>query len=265
MVSKPRPVHSLSLEWEHVRVQSVFKLLQQRNKAKTTVIRSPAAVIFDVEGTLIDCVPLVLESWRECLHNAGHHFSIQDLHPYSGMDGARMLEQLLPKEPEALRRQLLEEQGRRYRTAFLRLARPFTGVRQLVEGLKGWGIAVGLATTCKSDELAAYDEHLRIRPLVDAIVCGEAVKHGKPDPALLRDCLTALGIKDASTTIAVGDTPYDAEAAKGAGIGSVGVLTGGYSRQALLEAGCEQILDTVTALTRLWHSEPGPVRMQTPA
>lgn len=228
-------------------------------------MRKPAAVIFDVEGTLVDCVPLVLESWRETLLEAGHSFSLQELQPYSGMDGDWMLERLLPTQPQSVRQQLLEEQGRRYRADFLRVARPFAGVRQLIQGLNGWGVLVGLATTCKHDELVAYDEHLQIRSLTDAVVCGEAVKHGKPDPALLRDCLTALGIKDASTTIAVGDTPYDAMAAKGAGIGSVGVLTGGFPRQALLEAGCEQVLDAVTALTRLWRSEPGPVRMQTPA
>jgi HAD superfamily hydrolase (TIGR01509 family) len=220
------------------------------------VIRSPAAVIFDVEGTLIDCVPLVLESWRETLHKAGHPFSVQDLQPYSGMDGAWMLERLLPAEPADVRQQLLEEQGRRYRTDFLRLARPFAGVRELVEGLKAWGVAVGLATTCKGDELAAYDERLQVRPLADAIVCGDAVKHGKPDPALLRDCLTALGIEDPSAAIAVGDTPYDAIAAKGAGMRCVGVLTGGFTRQALQAAGCDEVLDRVIALTCLWRGEP---------
>jgi HAD superfamily hydrolase (TIGR01509 family) len=225
------------------------------------VIRSPAAVIFDVEGTLIDCVPLVLESWRETLHKAGHLFSVQDLQPYSGMDGAWMLERLLPLEPVDVRQQLLEEQGRRYRTDFLRLARPFAGVRELVEGLKAWGVAVGLATTCKGDELAAYDERVQVRPLADAIVCGEAVKHGKPHPALLRDCLTALGVDDSSAVIAVGDTPYDAIAAKGAGMRCVGVLTGGFTRQSLQAAGCDEVLDRVVTLTCLWRGEAAQLRM----
>jgi len=219
--------------------------------------RSPAAVIFDVEGTLIDCVPLVLESWRQTLDEAGHPFAVQDLQPYSGMDGAWMLERLLPTEPDEVRQQLLKDQGERYRTAFLRLARPFTGVRELIEDLKGRGMAVGLATTCKSDELTAYDEHLQIRPVADAIVCGEAVKHGKPDPALLSGCLRTLGIDDPLTAVAIGDTPYDAIAAKKAGMRCVGVLTGGFSQQALLAAGCEHVVDQVTAIGHLWRSEAG--------
>jgi phosphoglycolate phosphatase-like HAD superfamily hydrolase len=220
--------------------------------------RRPAAVIFDVEGTLIDCVPLVLESWRQTLDEAGHPFTIQDLHPYSGMDGSWMLERLLPKESEDVRQQLLEKQGERYRTAFLPLARPFTGVHELIEELKGRGVAVGLATTCKTDELVAYDEHVQIRQLVDAIVCGESVQHGKPDPALLRDCLSMLGIDhDPSTAIAIGDTPYDAIAARKAATRCAGVLTGGFSQQALLAAGCEHVADRVTAIGRLWRSEPG--------
>jgi phosphoglycolate phosphatase-like HAD superfamily hydrolase len=219
------------------------------------VVRSPAAVIFDVESTLIDCVPLVLESWRETLHNAGHPFSVPELQPYSGMDGALMLERLLPTEPAHVRQQLLEEQGRRYRAVFLRLAAPFAGVRELVEGLKTWGVAVGIATTCKPDELAAYDERLQVRPLADAIVCGDTVKHGKPDPTLLCDCLTALGVSDSSAAIAVGDTPFDAMAAQDAGVRCVGVLTGGFTRESLKAAGCDEVLDRVTSLTRLWRAE----------
>jgi len=235
-------------------------LLPQLNKAQATVTSSPAAVIFDVEGTLIDCVPLVLESWRQTLDEAGHAFSVQDLHPYSGMDGSWMLERLLPTEPEKVRQQLLQDQGERYRTAFLPLARPFAGAHQVIEDLKGWGIAVGLATTCKSDELTAYDEHLRARGLADAIVCGEAVQHGKPDPALLRDCISRLGMDDPAAAIAIGDTPYDAIAAGKAGIHSAGVLTGGFSRQALLAAGCEQVVDQLTAIARFWRNEAGQHR-----
>ena len=217
--------------------------------------RGPIAVVFDVEGTLIDCVPLVLESWRETLHEAGHRFSVQDLQPYSGLDGAWMLEQLLPLESSDARAQLLEAQGRRYRSHFLRHARPFPGVRELFERLKGWDVAIGLATTCKGDELAAYDESLQVRSLADAVVCGEAVKHGKPDPALLRHCLDMLHIVKASTALAVGDTPYDVMAAQGAGMRSAGVLTGGFTEQSFLAVGCDQVIERVGSLTRLWHSE----------
>jgi phosphoglycolate phosphatase-like HAD superfamily hydrolase len=142
---------------------------------------APVIVVFDVEGTLIDCVPLILESWRETLQQVGHSFTHLDLQPFSGMDGAWMLEQLLPKDSQDTRHRLLKAQGELYERDFIGRAQPFPGVRQLFEGLKQDGILIGLATTCQRDELAVYDQRMNVLALTDVVACGETVKHGKPD------------------------------------------------------------------------------------
>jgi phosphoglycolate phosphatase-like HAD superfamily hydrolase len=72
--------------------------------------------------------------------------------------------------------------------------------------------------------------------LTDVVACGEMVKHGKPHPSLFQICLTRLQIADASLSVAIGDTPYDAEAAGKLGMRSAGVLTGGFSAKTLQEA-----------------------------
>jgi phosphoglycolate phosphatase-like HAD superfamily hydrolase len=90
--------------------------------------------------------PSFLESWRETLQQAGHSFTHLDLQPFSGMDGAWMLEQLLPKDSQDTRQRLLKVQGELYERDFMDRAQPFPGVRQLFEGLKQDGILIGLAT-----------------------------------------------------------------------------------------------------------------------
>ena len=218
----------------------------------------PLAGIFDVEGTLIDCVPLQLESWRATLNEAGHSFTYVDLQPFSGMDGQWMLDHLLPEQTPEYKQRLLKAQGESYRRDFLGRAEPLPAVRQLFEALKQNRVLIGIATTCQKDELAAYNERLNILELTDVVACGEMVKHGKPDPGLFLSCLTRLQIPDLSRTVAIGDTPYDANAAKKVGMLSVGVTTGGFSEQALHAAGCDEVIEQVKDLGALWLSLAQP-------
>jgi len=212
----------------------------------------PQAVVFDIEGTLVDCLSLTLESWRQILQEAGYQVSHQDLQPWFGMDGMWMLNRLLPRESSQTKECLVKAQGERYRRQFLQRAQPFAGVRNLFATLKQDRVLIGIATTCQKEELALYDQRLGIRDLTDAMVCGEAARHGKPDPSLFEQCLRGLGIAQASQAIAVGDTPYDAVAAKNLGMVSAGVLTGGFSARALTEAGCDHVLKEVQDLRSIW-------------
>ncbi len=223
-------------------------------------------IIFDVEGTLVDCVALQLESWRETLASAGHSFTHADLQPFSGMDGGGMLEQLLPAESPETRQQLLKAQGEAYRKDFLPRVKGFPGVRALFESLKEAGVLVGIATTCQKDDLHAYDQILRVLELTDAVACGEMVKHGKPDPALFQLCLETLKVAAPASAVAVGDTPYDAIAAAQIGMRAVGVLTGGFSGTALTEAGCTEVLQSVQEARHLWTTKatrlPPPIPLK---
>ncbi|MBV8741405.1 MAG: HAD family hydrolase [Sinobacteraceae bacterium] len=210
------------------------------------------AAIFDVEGTLVDCVPLQLESWRATLAAAGHTFSLAELQSYSGMDGTWMLDQLLPEESADTRQQLVKHQGELYKAEYLDRVQPFPAVRDLFVTLKQQGVALGIATSCQPDELHAYDRLIHVLDLVDAIACGDMVKHGKPDPALFSSCARRLAETHPGRAIAIGDTPYDARAAKLAGIQAAGVLTGGFPRATLLESGCGSVFAQVREVSTLW-------------
>jgi HAD superfamily hydrolase (TIGR01549 family) len=213
-------------------------------------------IIFDVEGTLIDCVPHVLESWQRTLAEADHSVLRSDLQRYSGMDGNDMLARLLPDLTTSQRERLLKAQGERYRRDYLALSRPFYRAGALVKRLKDSGHAVGIATTCKGDELKRYDQHLDVLKCIDAVACGDDGCKGKPHPDLFYHAMQKLGITDPRCALAVGDTPYDALAAKPLGLRVVGVLTGGFSPEDLKAAGCDLILDEVQALDGVLGDEP---------
>ena len=97
---------------------------------------------------------------------------------------------------------------------------------------------------------------LNVEGFISATACGDDVEHGKPDPRLVGMALRKLNLPGPQAVM-VGDTPYDAEAAVEAGASAAGVLTGGFSREALLEAGCFAVADDLLALlSGLERGEP---------
>jgi phosphoglycolate phosphatase-like HAD superfamily hydrolase len=142
---------------------------------------------------------------------------------------------------------MMEHQGRRFREEFLPHVRAFPGVRALFEDLKRRGRRIALATDCEKDELRHYLTVSGIEGLVDAIGCGDDVKHGKPAPDVVQIALRRVRA-GRKFSVLIGDTPYDAQAARNAGIAPVGVLTGHFSGRELLEAGCRAVLRDPSAL-----------------
>jgi HAD superfamily hydrolase (TIGR01549 family) len=219
-------------------------------EALRAAINGRLAIIFDVEGTLVDCVPQTIECWQQTLAARGFHFPTEVLQHYSGMDGKLMLSSLLPSQPPALREALLEEQGKRYRENFLPGIKPFRGARSLFETLAARGHRLGLATTCQPDELRFYLRLLDISDFVTAAVCGNDVKRGKPAPDLILLAAERLAAFEMDGLAMVGDTPYDAQAALAAGARPVGLLTGGFSATELERAGCVAVATDLCNLRR---------------
>jgi phosphoglycolate phosphatase-like HAD superfamily hydrolase len=204
-----------------------------------------AAYIFDVEGTLIDCVPDVLKSWSETLAAFGVSVPTADLQLMSGMDGDEMLGTLAPGLDEHARKKILTAQGERYRTLYLPRVRAFPGVRTVFTAIKAYGARIALATDCQSDELKRYRSLMDVDDLIDAIACGDEVSKGKPDPALVELALRHLGGTPAASATMIGDTPFDAQAARSAGATAWGTLTGGHARSSLIDAGCSVVVSSV--------------------
>jgi HAD superfamily hydrolase (TIGR01509 family) len=208
------------------------------------------ALVFDVEGTLIDCVAGTLDCWEETLAEVGQSVSRATLQSYSGCDGGVMLESLLPRLSGRERAKVLRRHARLYVHRYLNLARAIPGMHELFATLKRRGYLLALATTCQRVELDHYDRLLDVRRFCSAVECGSAIKRGKPYPDLFQAALKTLRIA-AAQAVAIGDTPYDAAAAGACGMAAVGVLTGGFTTASLTAAGCASVLDDATLLAKV--------------
>ena len=188
--------------------------------------------IFDVEGTLVDCVPQTLKSLQEALERFGHQVPYNTLQLYSGLDGDQTLQLVVPDADESERKNILKAQGTIYEEQYLHGVEPFDGVRDVFRSLVQQGGRIALATDCKGPALKHYLSLLKVDEFISATACGDDVEHGKPDPRLVGIALRKLQLPG-SQAVMVGDTPYDAEAATEAGAAAAGVLAGGFSSEAL--------------------------------
>jgi phosphoglycolate phosphatase-like HAD superfamily hydrolase len=144
----------------------------------------------------------------------------------------------------------LTAEGERYRAVYLPQARAFSGVRAVFTAIKALGARIALATDCQSDELKHYRSLMNVDDMIDAVACGDEVSKGKPDPAVIELALDHLGGMSTASATMMGDTPFDAQAARRAGATAWGTLTGGHPRSSLIDAGCSVVVSSIGDLQR---------------
>jgi HAD superfamily hydrolase (TIGR01549 family) len=130
---------------------------------------------------------------------------------------------------------------------------PLEGARELIVELEERGHTVILASSAKAEEADHYVDLLVVRDLVDGWTTSADVERTKPEPDLVVAALEKGGGGDA---VMVGDSTWDCQAAKNADIKSIGVLTGGFSREELLEAGASEVYESIVELRRDLDSTP---------
>jgi phosphoglycolate phosphatase-like HAD superfamily hydrolase len=209
------------------------------------------AVILDVEGTLVDSVLPTLCAWQDVLSDHGYCFTTSELHRYSGLAAPDLLAAVLPPTvPDAVRRAIAVRQRDIYLAKYIARVRAFDGVGGLIRELAAEGFCIALATSCDRKLLNHYLALIDCpQDALDAIVCGKRAIPAKPDPRALELAVKRLSLP-AAQVVAVGDTPFDAQAAVRAGVQPIGVLTGYFSRPTLAAAGCCDVFDDAAALLR---------------
>jgi HAD superfamily hydrolase (TIGR01509 family) len=218
-------------------------------------------VLFDIDGTLVDSVDLHARAWHEALSRFGKDVPYEDVRNQIGKGGDQLLPMFLSEEElERFGDDLSEYRSSLYQREYLALVNPFPDARELLARLKQAGTVVGLASSCNRTELGYYLRMVGGASLVDAATTADDADRSKPFPDIFEACLEKLGF-DAADAVAVGDSPYDAEAAIRAGITTVGVLSGGFPESALEAAGCSAIYqDVADLLARLPASPLAPER-----
>ena len=199
----------------------------------------PKAVLFDVDGTLVDTVDLHAQAWVETLRQFGQEADFGDIRLQIGKGGDQLLPGLIPPD-------LLEARGEEIEKArselFLRdympRVRAFPGVRELFERIRAQGLRIVLASSGQAEEVEAHMRTARIEDLVDEATSSAEAERSKPFPDIFAAAFAKLRLAEQAEAMVVGDTPYDAEAARGAGLATIGVLCGGFPESALKAAGC---------------------------
>lgn len=207
----------------------------------------PRAFVFDVEGTLVDAVLPMLQCWIETLGEIGHPATIADLHRFSGMDGKSMLRRVLNRHDSKLLDHVVGLQQSRYRERYLPHVRPFSGLRRLFMAIREAGGKIALASPCDKEEFAQYRSVMNVDDLIDVACCADDVRREKPSLDVIGLAAKRLRLPPAETAM-VGDTPYDADAARAAGLLPIGLQGGHFSRADLSDAGYAAVFFDLQAL-----------------
>ncbi|HQT77967.1 MAG: HAD family hydrolase [Rhodospirillales bacterium 20-64-7] len=199
----------------------------------------PKAVIFDVDGTLVDSVDLHARAWHEAFADFGFNFDTGSIRGQIGKGGDQLMPVFLsPEELDKHGAAIDHHRSALFKDRYLQQVRPFPAVRDLFQHVLHDGKRVALASSSKQDELEHYKRVANIGDLVEAHTTSEDAEQSKPQPDIFQAALQRLPGVAAHDAIVIGDTPYDAQAAAKAGIRTIGLLCGGFAEDDLRKAGC---------------------------
>jgi HAD superfamily hydrolase (TIGR01549 family) len=215
------------------------------------------AVIFDVDGTLIDSVDAHAKAWQEALGDYGIEVPFEAVRAQIGKGGDQLMPVFVPRDELARIGDALEaHRGEIFKTRYLPTLRPFPSVRDLVQRVIASGRTVALASSAKADEVDTYKRIAGIDDLISRETSSDDVERSKPHPDIFQAALAVLGGVLPSEAVVVGDTPYDAEAAGKAGLAIVGVRCGGFPESDLRAAGCVAIYQDPADLLARFDQSP---------
>ena len=213
----------------------------------------PPAAILDVDGTLVDTNYHHAIAWYRAFRQNGVLLPIWRIHRHIGMGGDQLVKALGGE-------QLENEKGDDIRAAesvlygeLMSEVEPLEGARELIEDLKESGHAVVLASSAKKHEVDHYLDLLDARELADDWTTSDDVEATKPEPDLVVAAVEKAGGGEA---VMVGDSTWDCEAAKRAGVDTIAVLTGGFSESELRDAGALVVYSSIKDLRESLDETP---------
>ena len=208
---------------------------------KNTKAQNIRAVLFDVDGTLIDSVDQHTKAWQETFAHFNLDIPFDKIRNEIGKGSEKLIQTLAGeefwnkhgKEASEFRKDLFAKK-------YLPHLKAFPCVRELFERVRDSGRKIALATSAVGEELETYLKLTNVKDLVQAQTSADDVKESKPSPDIFQAALDRLKLRG-DEAVVVGDTRFDAEAAIKAGATPIGVLCGGFPEEQLRSAGCVEI------------------------
>ena len=213
------------------------------------------AVLFDIDGTLVDSNYVHVDTWSRAFADAGITVPSWRIHRCIGMDGGKLLEELVGSSDSAAALEAKELHSSYYAEASKRL-QILPGSRELLQCIEDLGLTVVLATSAPEDELATLRDLLDVEEIVSVVTSSEDAEVAKPSPEIIGVALerAAVGAEDA---VMIGDSVWDVEASRRVGVRCIGVRSGGISEAELREAGAVAVYDDPAAI--IADLEAGPI------
>jgi len=208
-----------------------------------------AVAILDIDGTLVDTNYQHALAWFRAFREHDVLLPLWRIHRHVGMGGDQLVPALTDERFD-------REHGERVRDAQKRMygemideVAPMEGARELISDLRRRGHKVLLASSARREEVERYRQMIDPDGLADGWTCEADVEQTKPQPDLVEVALRKAGA-DAKEGVMIGDSPWDARAAERAGVQTIAVMCGGFSREELLQAGAVAVYESVAQLRR---------------
>lgn len=214
------------------------------------------AVLFDIDGTLVDSNDFHVAAWEEAFATVGARFEAQVIHDQIGKGTDMLVPALLPDLDENGQEKLGETHGDIFKVRFLDRIQPFAGAREILARVHADGRRVVLASSASKAELDHYVGLLDAQVLVSETTSADDVERTKPAPDIFATALDKVAPLAPDEVLVVGDTPYDVDAARKCGIAAIGLRSGGFVDDALLAAGAVALYDDVAHLLRDYAQSP---------
>jgi len=215
------------------------------------------AVIFDIDGTLVDSVDLHARAWQEAFAHFGKQVEFERVRYQIGKGGDQLMPVFFTREElDEFGEEMEEWRGEHYKRVYLPRVRAFPRVRELFERIRADGLRIALASSAKKDELSEYKRIADIEDLIEDETSADDAERSKPHPDIFEAALAQLKGVRAEEAVVVGDTPYDAEAAGKAELRTVGLLCGGFPPEDLRAAGCIALYDSPADLLARYEDSP---------
>ncbi len=200
------------------------------------------AVLFDVDGTLVDTNYLHTVCWWEAFRQARHDVPMASIHRVIGMGSDQLLNALLPADRVRNADDSIRAAHSALYATYWSRHRPLRGAAELLRACKKRGLRVILASSAEEREFAALRAALHADDAINAATCSADAERSKPAPNLVRIALDKARARP-DTAVFVGNTVWDVQACGKAGVPCIGLLSGGVSRGELLDAGAVEVYE----------------------
>jgi len=217
-----------------------------------------SAIIFDLDGTLVDSNDLHTDAWDETFRHFGKEFPRARLRHQIGKGGDQYLPEFLTEaELRSIGPEIDKFRGDLFKRKYIERVQPFPKVRELMERIRQDGKRIALASSGNESEIEQYVKLAEIGGLIETQTTKTDVSHSKPAPDIFLRAINLLHVSP-SEAIVVGDTPYDIQAAKKLEVPTVALLCGGFAEDELRASGAVAIFKNPADLLVNYIRSPLP-------